>query len=122
MSCLRKVFIAGSIAAVLCAAPVASWLIESSRRASCGQTPGKWIASESRCQTQSCVESQSCLSSDNNTQVCESLRPGMTRRDLTRRDLIFELGQPIRVAGQYPLARLRPGETSVLFFSPSAAE
>jgi hypothetical protein len=63
------------------------------------------FVSRPRGQTEACIEASSCLSSYNNSGVCETLPVGVSRKEL-----FVRLGQPTRISG------------TTLYFSPGALE
>ncbi|MES2296350.1 MAG: hypothetical protein V4582_04875 [Pseudomonadota bacterium] len=81
------------------------WRVPHWEEASCVDSGGKWLVMSARCETVACADSKSCLSSYDNTGVCERLRVGATERQLK-----FMLGQAIRSDGL------------TLFFRGSATE
>lgn len=77
---------------------------ESRHKESCIDQNGRWVASQQRCQTRVCFDFENCLPSYNNSSICRALPVGISEREL-----VFHLGQPIRVEG------------SVLLFTSSPA-
>jgi hypothetical protein len=73
------------------------------QRAHCASVGGHWISKGiPHCQTDSCFDDHSCLPSYSNSAICRRLRPGISEREL-----VFQLGEPVRRAGR------------ILFFTPS---
>jgi hypothetical protein len=73
------------------------------QRAHCASIGGKWVSTGiPHCETDSCFDDHSCLPSYSNSAICRRLR-----LRITERELVFQLGEPVR----------RDGRT--LFFTPS---
>ena len=101
----KKIWVLVILAAVLVGAGIYYlFFSESGHKESCMDQGGRWVASQRRCQTQTCYDSGNCLSSYNNSSTCRALPIGISEREL-----VFQLGQPIRAEG------------NVLLFTPSPA-
>lgn len=72
---------------------------------SCSLLGGKFSASTRECIYKSCAETGSCQASYGNTSVCKSLKP-----NLSKNELYFELGMPIRIEGDAFYFRGSAGE------------
>src|SRR5215813_6868442 len=100
----RKV-VTVAVSAALLVSAIAVWAVPTWRQYECGRECGLWMPAHSRCQTQACVDAGNCLPHYNNSAACDALPLGITERQL-----IVQLGSPVR----------REGTT--LFFEPSATE
>ena len=94
-----------AVCVALLAGAISLWAVPTWQRFECDREGGLWMTAHLRCQTQACVDAGNCLPHYNNSAACESLPLGITERQL-----IVQLGSPVRREG------------AMLFFEPSATD